>query len=140
MNMYLEHLNIVVKDLDQTLVFYRAAMPHWRVRGGGESTWYGVKRKWLHFGDDNQYLSFNDSGTGKVRELTSNALGVAHFAYVVNNLDALIGRLNAAGFEVRIWGGNEPHAKSVYFIDPNGYEVEFLQYLADLPSERNVYQ
>ena len=138
--MHLEHINIVVKDLDQTLAFYRAAMPHWRIRGGGESTWYGVPRKWVHFGDDKQYLSFNDSGTGKVRELASNEMGVAHFAYVVADLNSLIARLNNAGFEVRIWGGNDPHAKSVYFIDPNGFEVEFVQYLSDLPLERNIYQ
>jgi catechol 2,3-dioxygenase-like lactoylglutathione lyase family enzyme len=67
-------------------------------------------------------------------------MGVAHFAYVVADLNSLIARLNNAGFEVRIWGGNDPHAKSVYFIDPNGFEVEFVQYLSDLPSERNIYQ
>ncbi|QIR14424.1 VOC family protein [Shewanella aestuarii] len=137
--MYLEHLNLVVKDLQKSLCFYQAAMPHWQVRGGGESVWHGAKRNWIHFGDDYHYLSLNDSGTGVNRELVSNDIGLGHFAYVVNDLDALVARLKDAGFEVRIWGGNQPNAKSVYFIDPDGYEVEFVQYLSDIPSERNQY-
>ncbi len=55
--MRLEHLNLVVNDLDESLVFYKAAFPHWRVRGGGESVWHGTPRKWLHFGDDYHYLT-----------------------------------------------------------------------------------
>lgn len=137
--MRLEHLNLVVNDLGESLVFYKAAFPHWRVRGGGESIWHGTPRKWLHFGDDYHYLSLNDSGTGKARDLKSNALGLAHFAYVVDNIDALVARLALVGFEVAIIGGHDPFYKSRYFIDPNGFEVEFVEYLTDIPSERNQY-
>lgn len=45
----LEHVNLVVTDLERSLHFYQAAFPHWKVRGGGESSWYGKARKWLHF-------------------------------------------------------------------------------------------
>ncbi|WP_435806738.1 VOC family protein [Shewanella psychromarinicola] len=137
--MRLEYLNLVVHDLDETLVFYQAAFPHWRVRGGGESIWHGTPRKWLHFGDDFHYLSFNDSGTGEVRDLKSNALGLAHFAYAVDNIDALVARLALVGFEVAIMGRHDPFYKSRYFIDPNRFEVEFVEYSTDIPSERNQY-
>jgi hypothetical protein len=26
----------------------------------------------------------------------------------------------------------------VYFIDPNGFEVEFVEYLSDIPAQRNL--
>ncbi|WP_144208659.1 VOC family protein [Shewanella donghaensis] len=137
--MRLEHLNLVVNDLEETLMFYRAAFPHWSVRGGGESEWHGVHRKWLHFGDDHNYLSFNDNGKGKMRPNEGYDLGLAHFAYVVTNLDSLIFRLTAADFDIAIHGGKDTNYKSVYYIDPNGYEVEFVEYLTDIPSERNIY-
>jgi len=135
--MRLEHLNLVVKDMNNTLSFYKAAFPHWHVRSYGTSEWYGVERNWLHFGDDYQYLTFNDNGAGENRDLMSHQVGLAHFAYVTNNLAAVIRRLKIAGFHVAKQGAENPHRQNVYFIDPSGYEVEFVQYLTDLPEERN---
>lgn len=136
----LEHLNIVVSDLQKTLAFYQAAMPHWQIRGQGESNWYGTPRQWLHFGDDYQYLTFNDQGTGENRDLKTNQLGVAHFAFITNNLSALTKRLMLAGFDIYKSGAEEPHRKNAYFLDPDGLEVEFVEYLSDLPDERNLYR
>jgi catechol 2,3-dioxygenase-like lactoylglutathione lyase family enzyme len=137
--MRLEHVNLVVRDIAETLTFYRAAFPHWQVRGGGKGNWYGEPRDWVHFGDDYNYLTFNDSGVGENRDLKSMALGLSHFAFVVDDLDAVVRRLLKAGFEIAIDGGNSPHRKNIYFVDPNGFEVEFVQYLSDIPSERNLY-
>ena len=137
--MHLEHLNLVVHDLDETLTFYRAAFPHWRVRGEGTQSWYGAQRRWLHFGDDYQYLTFNDNGLGDNRILNSNNLGLAHFAYVTDNIDAVITRLQVAGFTTAKEGSQDQHRRNTYFIDPNGFEVEFVQYLSDDPKERNLY-
>ena len=39
--MYLEHVNLVVKSIDRSLAFYRAAFPHWWVRTEGKGEWYG---------------------------------------------------------------------------------------------------
>ncbi|RBO78426.1 VOC family protein [Marinomonas aquiplantarum] len=135
--MRLEHLNLVVKDIDETLSFYKAVFPHWRVRSNGRSNWYGVERNWLHFGDDYQFIAFNNNGSGENRELTSNQVGLAHFAFVTNNIESVIKCLAQAGFEIAKQGADNPHRKNVYFIDPSGYEVEFVQYLSDLPEERN---
>ena len=60
--MYLEHVNLVVADMDAMLHFYRAAFPHWRIRDEGAGEWYGKPRKWLHFGDDYHYLA---QGSGR---------------------------------------------------------------------------
>jgi catechol 2,3-dioxygenase-like lactoylglutathione lyase family enzyme len=138
--MRLEHLNLVVKNIEETLVFYRAAFPHWQVRGGGETTWYGAPRDWVHFGDDTNYLTFNGAGVGENRDLKSTNVGLSHFAFVTEDLDGVIRRLLAAGFDIAIDGGNSPHRRNIYFLDPNGYEVEFVQYFSDIPSERNLYE
>jgi catechol 2,3-dioxygenase-like lactoylglutathione lyase family enzyme len=135
--MRLEHLNLVVKEMGKTLTFYKAVFPHWRIRTEGRSDWYGVQRNWLHFGDDYQFIAFNDNGSGDNRDLTSNQVGLAHFAFVTNNIEAVVKRLERAGFGVAKKGTENQYRKNVYFLDPSGYEVEFVQYLSDLPKERN---
>lgn len=135
--LHLEHLNLVVKDLEETLTFYRAAFPHWYVREQGEADWYGTQRNWLHFGDDIQYLTFNDKGTGENRNLKSNQLGLSHFAYVVDDIKSITTRLVEAGFSVHLEGTPNQFRENVYFLDPNGYEVEFVEYLSDIPAQRN---
>jgi catechol 2,3-dioxygenase-like lactoylglutathione lyase family enzyme len=138
--MTLEHLNLVVKDMAQTLRFYQAAFPHWRIRGKGNDQWYGTKRQWLHFGDDYQYLTFNDNGQGENRNIESHHLGLAHFAFITGNISCVIQRLAQAGFMVNNSITEAPYRKNCYFIDPNGYEVEFVEYLSDVPAERNLYE
>ncbi|NTS77207.1 VOC family protein [Catenovulum sp. SM1970] len=134
-----EHINLVVKDMNKTLAFYQAAMPNWFIRGQGKQNWYGTERKWLHFGNDFQYLAFNDNGLGENRELKTNNLGLAHFAFTTANLALLIKRFAAIGVEVDKVGEPTPYRKNAYFIDPNGYEVEFVEYSSDLAEQRNNY-
>lgn len=135
--MHLEHLNLVVRDIPETLAFYKAAFPHWRVRAEGRSDWYGVMRNWVHFGDDYQYLTFNDEGAGENRDLAGHQLGLSHFAYVTDNIQAVCDRLETAGYKVDKPGADNQYRKNVYFFDPNGFEVEFVEYLSDVPEERN---
>ncbi len=133
----LEHLNMVVTDLEAAVQFYGTAFPHWWVRQRGEGEWYGKHRQWLHFGDDDNYLTFNNGGDKPIRDLSGHQVGVAHFGYVVDNIEALIQRMEDAGYALSHCGREEPFRKNCYFIDPDGFEVEFVQYLSDLPEERN---
>lgn len=135
--MHLEHINLVVTDIPAVLEFYKAAFPHWRVRASGRAEWFGVKRNWVHFGDDCQYLTFNDDGVGENRDLAGHQPGLAHFAYVTDDLQAVIERLEKAGFEIAKPGAENRFRRNVYFFDPAGFEVEFVEYLSDLPAERN---
>ncbi|GLX78622.1 glyoxalase [Thalassotalea insulae] len=134
----IEHLNLVVADLEQALTFYQAAFPYWKIRQRGQSPWSGKMRNWLHFGDDFQYLTFNDNGVGTIRELAGHQVGLAHFAFVVTNLEQVIQRLEQAGFNIAKSGADEPFRRNVYFIDNDGFEVEFVEYLSDLPEQRNL--
>lgn len=135
--MRLEHINLVVSDIQKTLAFYQAAFPHWSVRSKGVSDWYGVKRSWLHFGDDYNFLTFNDNGIDQNRDLKGHQLGLAHFAFETANIAAVIERLEQAGFAIAKAGAKERFRKNIYFIDPDGFEVEFVEYSSDLPHERN---
>ncbi len=136
---HLEHLNLVVKDMQETLKFYQVVFPHWKIRGGGKSEWYGHPRNWLHFGDDYNYLSLNDSGTGENRILKEYQVGLAHFAFVTNDIKGLMKRLKAIGVKPTVDYDSDENRGSVYFVDPNGYEIEFVQYYTDEPSNRNIY-
>ncbi len=136
--MQLEHVNLVVTDIPESLAFYQAAFPHWRVREQGEGDWNGKPRKWLHLGDDYHYLTFNDNGAGEPRDLRGHQPGLAHLGFLTHNLDDVIARLAAAGFEVDKEGADDPYRRNVYFIDPSGMEVEFVEYSSDLPAQRNL--
>ncbi|MEW6989745.1 VOC family protein [Colwelliaceae bacterium 6441] len=136
--LHLEHLNLVVKDIKKALNFYQAAFPHWKIRSEGQSEWHGKSRNWVHFGDNYQYLTFNDNGIDENRDLSGHQVGLAHFAFVTNNIEQVIHRLKTAGFEIAKPGAKDLHRKNVYFVDPDGFEVEFVQYLSDVPDERNL--
>jgi catechol 2,3-dioxygenase-like lactoylglutathione lyase family enzyme len=136
--LHLEHINLAVADIPAMLKFYQAAFPHWHVRTSGSGEWYGKPRNWLHFGDDFQYIALSDNGEGENRDLAGHQVGLAHFAFVTDNIDAVISRLTAAGYPIAKGGAEEPYRKNIYFIDPSGFEVEFVQYFSDVPAERNL--
>ncbi|MEQ9316642.1 MAG: VOC family protein [Henriciella sp.] len=135
----LEHANLVVTDIEPTLSFLKTAFPHWRVRGGGDGTWSGKPRKWLHVGDDEVYIALSDNGEGAPRDLKSHVPGLAHLAFEVSNLDALKARMAAGGHEITNPGSPTEHRRNVYYIDGNNIEFEFVEYLSDDPAEKNRY-
>ncbi|MDX2319250.1 MAG: VOC family protein [Moritella sp.] len=136
---HLEHVNLIVRDIEETLTFYRAAFPHWSIRGGDKGEWSGKPRNWIHFGDDYQYLAFGDNGVGENRDLAGHQVGLAHFAYVTDDIAGVITRLTEAGFSIAKDGMDDEYRQNIYFLDPSGYEVEFVQYNTDIPSLRNRY-
>lgn len=135
----LEHANIVVTRIEPTVAFLAAAFPEWRVRGEGAGEWNGKARRWLHFGDDDFYVTLNDNGEGAPRDLKGHAPGLAHLGFVVSSLDEVIARLKKAGHEPSQWGPEHPHRRNVYYIDDEGLEFEFVEYFSDRPEEKNRY-
>ncbi|HPE30143.1 MAG TPA: VOC family protein [Parvularculaceae bacterium] len=135
----LEHANLVVTAIEPTLDFLQTAFPSWRLRGEGRDQWAGMPRRWVHFGDDDTYITLNDFGRGYQRDLQSSQPGLAHLGFVVPSLDAVLKRLNDAGHEVTHWGPEHPHRRNAYFIDTEGLEFEFVEYFSDKPEEKNLY-
>lgn len=135
----IEHANLVVDDMAPVLAFLETALPHWRIRASGRSEWSGKPRRWLHFGDDYTYLTLNDNGEGPPRDLTGHAQGLAHIGFCVHGLDGLMTRLAAKGYAPRVPLNEEPWRRNVYYI-AGGLEFEFVEYLSDIPAERNASQ
>ncbi len=135
----LEHANLVVKDIQPTLDFLLLALPNWKVRGEGQGQWAGQPRNWLHVGDDDYYLTLNDGAEGEIRDLKGLTPGLAHLGFVVDDVEAVIQRLTNKGYEIDILGRNHPYRKTVYFMDPNGFQFEFMQYLSNDAALKNQY-
>lgn len=134
----LEHANLVVNDLEPTLAFLKAALPHWRVWTSGQSDWYGKTRQWLHFGDDFTFITLNDNGEGPPRDLKGHAPGLAHLGFTVTGIEQLVQRLSDKGYTPRIPLETTGYRRNVYYIDPAGLEYEFVEYLSDDPVKRNA--
>tara|TARA_R110002096_G_scaffold305752_1_gene500605 strand:- start:240 stop:734 length:495 start_codon:yes stop_codon:yes gene_type:complete len=135
----LEHVNLVVKDIGATLEFIKTAFPEWRVRAKGTNQWSGKQRNWLHVGDENYYITLNDGAEGDMRDLSGHAPGLAHLGFAVDDVDAIVSRLESKGFFARIKDTEHPFRKTYYYVDPAGFEFEFMQYLSDKDEQRNQY-
>jgi len=135
----IEHANLVSNDLEATLNFLSTAFPEWKVRGRGESEWYGTKRRWLHFGSDDYYITLNEGNQDDNRDLSGQSPGLAHIGFCVDDVDDVVTRLQNKGYEIEIIGADHPYRKNVYFLEPSGFEFEFIQYLSDSPQQRNMY-
>ena len=57
----------------------------------------------------------------------------------MDDLEALSRRLQAAGYPIEIVGGDHPFRKNLYFLDPAGFEFDFVEYLSEKPEEKNMY-
>jgi len=133
---YLEHANLTVSNLDETVAFLQTALPGFRVRGGGQSN----GRKWLHIGTDATYLALNESAGGKKQageRYTHN--GLNHLGFVVGDVKAVAERLLAKGYKRSYPTTRQQYRIRDYFLDHAGNEYEFVQYLSDKPQERNDY-
>ncbi|MBB33964.1 MAG: glyoxalase [Hirschia sp.] len=138
--MRLEHVNLVVADIEPTLAFLQAAFPDWSVRGRGTGDWYGKPSKWVHFGNGRSYMTLNDHGEGQIRQLAGHLPGLAHMGFETGNLDELRARLSAAGFEPRMLADPDTdHRRRIYYVEPAGFEFEFVEYSSDLDVVRNEY-
>lgn len=135
----LEHVNLVVKEIQPTVDFLLTAFPNWYIRGHGKNRWGDIDRNWVHVGDDENYVTLNDCGVGENRDLSGITLGLAHIGFTVDDVEALSARLTGQGYAIDVIGRNHPHRKTIYFIDPAGFQFEFIEYFSEKPSEKNMY-
>lgn len=145
----LDHVNIVVSDLERSVEFYTSLLG---LRRGFEAVlegdWIaqvtgmnGAQARCVFLESDDptvrlellQYIS----PTGTALEVNSlpHTMGVRHVAFLVDNLDALVERLRAAGVEMVSDPVLVPFAVSTmgrkrlcYFYDPDGTLLEAAAY------------
>jgi catechol 2,3-dioxygenase-like lactoylglutathione lyase family enzyme len=135
----LEHINITVRDIERSTRFLLAALPGWRVRGEGRMDWFGKLITWRHVGDDDFYIALQGGGEGDVMNWQSHLLGPKHVGLLVPSVDEAVSRLALAGYALDHWGGATPSRRSVYVVDPDSVQFEFVEYLCDDPAARNAY-
>lgn len=134
-NIYLEHANITVNDLNAAIEFFQKAFPHFKIRGRGKQA-----HEWVHLGDDHTYVALNQA-----LELTSAAgknyyrAGINHLGFVVEDAEEIANNLATAGYERGYPKQVEKFRIREYFLDKEGNEYEFVQYLSEEIAERNSY-
>ncbi|MBV7339909.1 VOC family protein [Chloroflexi bacterium TSY] len=129
MTTYLEHANITAPDIDAAIAFLKVIDPTFQVRH--DATPEGSYR-WTHIGNDHCYIALQAphlDATPQDRQQPYKNYGVNHLLWVVDDLDAVVARLEAGGYRKGI--PVDPHSA--------GLEWEIVQYLSDDPAERNQY-
>lgn len=135
-NVYLEHANITVNNLDNTILFFQTAFDDFKVRGGGTNE----GRKWIHLGNESTYIALNEAATAVTTEKSYSKSGINHIGFVVNDVDSLAIRLLEAGYSRDYPKQVERFRIRDYFADADGNQFEFVQYLSDVISERNSFE
>lgn len=131
---YLEHLNITVTDIHKSMHFFSTAFPHFEVRGGGKEP-----REWVHFGDDETYIAINQVSGNPVDRISYDDTGINHAGFVVPNVEKITTRLLAEGYKRNYPKQIEKFRIRDYFIDMDGNEFEFVEYLSTDIKEKNSY-
>ena len=136
--MRLEHANLCVQDIDAIVRFLQTAFPDFRVRR--DATELDGSR-WVHVGTDETYIALVQAARGEAGRGApyKGRPGLNHLAFEVSDADALRARLRAAGYRDTSVPNANPYRKRVYFVDPQGNDWEFVQYLSDDPKKRNDY-
>ena len=137
MTIRLDHANLTVRDIDETIRFLRTALPDVRIRAEGKS-WNG--ERWVHVGTDDMYLALKQA-TAEAEPWVPYAgkPGTNHLGFEVDDARALRERMRAAGYVDTTVPNRHPFRRRVYFHDREGNDWEFVQYLSDDPKERNDY-
>lgn len=132
---YLEHANITVNNIDSAVDFFQAAFPDFNIRGGGNHN----GRKWIHLGNDDTYIAINEAFVQQVSTRDYTRPGINHLGFVVEDADVIADRLLAAGYKRDYPKQEEKYRIRDYFLDADGNEYEFVQYLSEKTQERNFY-
>lgn len=128
----LEHIHLGVRSLEETERFLKAALPDYRLRGSGYVDGFG---NWMHFGQADNYIAFTET------DIEPDAKSLRHVGFEVDNIEAIMARLSAAGYEPSDPSALNEHQyrRRVYYRDANAIHWEFVEYLTDDLSQRNAY-
>ena len=137
-NIYLEHANITVTNLDSAAKFFQTTFPDFKIREGGNNE----GRRWIHLGDDSTYLALNEATVtdNVANERNYGKNGFNHIGFVVEDIYTLAQRLLNASFERDYPKETERFRVRDYFADADGNQYEFVQYLRNEISEGNSFK
>ncbi|PRX56471.1 VOC family protein [Flagellimonas meridianipacifica] len=132
---YLEHANITVNNIQEAIKFFQVAFPHFKIRGAGNDL-----REWVHLGDDYTYIAINQAINKHTKAEKNYAkVGINHIGFVVPNVEEIAKNLLEHGYKRDYPKQVEQFRIRDYFADADGNQYEFVQYLSELHEERNRY-
>ena len=134
-NIYLEHANITVNDLQEAITFFHTAFPHFKIRGGGNDM-----REWIHLGDDDTYIAINQAKQSDLKaDKNYDRIGINHLGFVVQDVEEIANNLLSNGYKRDYPKQVEQFRIRDYFADADGNQYEFVQYLSEVVQEKNSY-
>lgn len=134
-NIYLEHANITVNDLQEAIKFFQTAFPHFKIRGGGNDM-----REWIHLGDDDTYIAINQAKQSDLKaDKNYDSIGINHLGFVVQDVEEIANNLLSKGYKRDYPKQVEQFRIRDYFADADGNQYEFVQYLSEVVLEKNSY-
>ncbi|MEQ8241436.1 MAG: VOC family protein [Cyclobacteriaceae bacterium] len=134
-HIYLEHANITVNDLQESIKFFQTAFPHFKIRGGGNDS-----RTWVHLGDDDTYIAINQAKQNDLKvDKNYDSIGINHLGFVVQDVEEIANNLLSNGYERDYPKQVEKFRIRDYFADADGNQYEFVQYLSEVVQKKNSY-
>ena len=143
--MKLEHINLRVPSIRKTQEFLALAFPDFRQRGSGYGPTYGY---WSHFGNDDTYIALLQADKPGEEDNESipdyhyeDRFRLMHVGITVDSVAELMQRLAQAGLQPNSSDDLDSHParRRIYYLDGNGVEWEFVEYLSEDPEQRNDY-
>ncbi len=124
--MFLEHVNLTVRDLDRSIAYYTELLglePRWQ----GEAMGAQGPVRAAHVGTERCYLAIFEAEDPRGPGTTYSHAGLNHLGFVVDDLAAARARAVALGTPPHFEPAYEP-GRRFYVFDPDGIEVELVSY------------
>ncbi|MEL6997330.1 MAG: VOC family protein [Pseudomonadota bacterium] len=121
----LEHVNVTVTDAKTTAALM-CRLFDWKIRWEGEASVGGYT---VHVGEDDTYLAIYmiDGSDHADVERRHQLAGLNHIGVVVDDLDAVLARVEGEGYEIYSYADYEP-GRRFYFLDADQVEYEVVSY------------
>jgi hypothetical protein len=136
----LEHANMTVQSIDEVQDFLQTAFPDFRVRHEGSVDLPDCTKRWMHLGNDHQYIALEELNLHQKDQRDSyRDIGINHLGFVVEDLAPVVARLVSKGYRQGHLHAESRYRRRVYFFDKTGFEWEFVEYKSADPKLRNDY-
>lgn len=135
----LEHANLTVPDIDAAIAFLMAMEPAFEIRHDSGN---GGPYRWVHIGTEGSYVALEEPHEPNPKPIKAGRYsdyGVNHLGWVVDDVDTVCARLEAAGYSQDYKVEDHRFRKRRYFLDHAGFEWELVEYLSTDPDEQNQY-
>jgi methylmalonyl-CoA/ethylmalonyl-CoA epimerase len=125
----IDHIGIAVKNLDETVAFYRQVMG---LEVSSTEVFNGMKIAFLRIGDSELELLEDLTPDGAIaRHIAKRGEGIQHVAYRVDNIERALQEMRAKGIEL-LDARPRPGARNarVAFLHPKstkGVLIEFVE-------------